>query len=73
MLLEHIVMCRFVMGNKAMALQEMSQVVSLCNQYPRLLQSHRPQIHTLIGLYAMSMNCMNEAEQQFTTAIKVTF
>lgn len=72
MLLEHIVMCRFVMGNKAMALQEMSQVVSLCNQYPRLLQSHRPQIHTLIGLYAMSMNCMNEAEQQFTTAIKLS-
>ncbi|XP_065210046.1 MAU2 chromatid cohesion factor homolog [Planococcus citri] len=72
MLLEHIVMCRFVMGNKAMALQEMSQVVSLCNQYPRLLQSHRPQIHTLIGLYAMSMNCMNAAEAQFTTAIKLS-
>lgn len=72
MLLEHIVMCRFVMGNKAQALQEMSQVVSLCNQYPRLLQSHRPQIHTLIGLYAMSTNYLNEAEQQFTTAIKVS-
>lgn len=72
-LLEHIVMCRFVMGNKVMALQEMSQVVSLCHQYPRLLQSHRPQIHTLIGLYAMSMNCMNEAEQQFVTAIKVKY
>lgn len=72
MLLEHIIMCRLVMGNKAIALQEMSQVVSLCNQYPRLLQSHRPQIHTLIGLYAMSMNCMNEAESQFTTALKVS-
>lgn len=64
-------MCRFVMGNKVMALQEMSQMVSLCHQYPRMLQSHRPQIHTLIGLYAMSMNRMNEAEQQFVTAIKV--
>lgn len=73
MLLEHIVMCRFVMGNKATALQEMSQVVTLCKQYPRLLHSHRPQIHTLIGLYAMSMNCMNAAEVQFTTAIKVNF
>ncbi|KAK7586267.1 hypothetical protein V9T40_004143 [Parthenolecanium corni] len=71
-LLEHIVMCRFVMGNKVMALQEMSQMVSLCHQYPRLLQSHRPQIHTLIGLYAMSMNFMNEAEQQFVTAIKLS-
>ncbi|KAL1463312.1 hypothetical protein WDU94_015074 [Cyamophila willieti] len=72
MLLEHIVMCRLVMGNKSIALQEMSQVISLCHQHPPLLQTHRPQLHTLLGLYAMSMNCMEAAEAQFTAALRLS-
>ncbi|GFR91670.1 MAU2 chromatid cohesion factor homolog, partial [Elysia marginata] len=46
MLLEHIIMCRLIMGNKSIAIQE--------------------------GLYAMSMNCMEAAEAQFKTALKMT-
>ncbi|XP_026684034.1 MAU2 chromatid cohesion factor homolog [Diaphorina citri] len=72
MLLEHIVMCRLVMGNKSIALQEMSQVISLCHQHPPLLVTHRPQLHTLLGLYAMSMNCMEAAEAQFTAALRLS-
>lgn len=72
MLLEHIIMCRLVMGNKSLALQEISQACTLCHQNPRLLQTHRPQLHTLLGLYAMSMNCIEAAEQQFSAAVSVS-
>lgn len=72
MLLEHIVMCRLVMGNKSTALAEISQACQLCRQQPKLLQGHRPQLHTLIGLYAMSMNCMEAAEAQFLAALRVS-
>lgn len=69
MLLEHIIMCRLVMGNKTQALQEISNAVALCQQHPRLLERHCPQLHTLLGLYSMSMNRMDAAEAQFTAAL----
>lgn len=65
-------MCRLVMGNKSLALQEISQACALCHQNPRLLATHRPQLHTLLGLYAMSMNCIDAAEAQFTAAVSVS-
>lgn len=64
-------MCRLVMGNKSVALAEISQACQLCRRQPRLLQGHRPQLHALLGLYAMSMNCMEAAEAQFTAALRV--
>jgi len=54
-----------------MALQEISQACALCQHNPRLLLTHRPQLHTLLGLYAMSMNCMEAAEAQFSAALRV--
>ena len=65
-------MCRLVMGNKSTALAEISQACQLCSQQPKLLQGHRPQLHALIGLYAMSMNCMEAAEAQFLAALRVS-
>ncbi|XP_044265191.1 MAU2 chromatid cohesion factor homolog [Tribolium madens] len=69
MLLEHIIMCRLVMGNKTQALQEISSAVALCRQNAKLLETHGPQLHTLLGLYSMSMNCMEAAEAQFMAAL----
>ncbi|KAL7286945.1 hypothetical protein TKK_0018887 [Trichogramma kaykai] len=69
MLLEHIVMCRLVMGNKSLALSEISQACQVCRVQPRLMQNHRPQLHVLLGLYAMSMNCMEAAEVQLIAAL----
>lgn len=65
-------MCRLVMGNKSSALSEISQACQLCRQQPKLLQSHRAQLHVLLGLYAMSMNCMEEAEAQLLSALNVS-
>ncbi|XP_015109825.1 MAU2 chromatid cohesion factor homolog [Diachasma alloeum] len=72
MLLEHIVMCRLVMGNKSVALTEIAQACQLCRKQTRLLQGHGPQLHTLLGLYAMSMNCMEAAEAQFIATLRTT-
>lgn len=69
MLLEHIIMCRLVMGNKTMALQELGTASAICRQNPHLLVTHGPQLHTLLGLYAMSMNCLDSAEAQFVHVI----
>uniref|UniRef100_A0A669DTH6 MAU2 chromatid cohesion factor homolog n=1 Tax=Oreochromis niloticus TaxID=8128 RepID=A0A669DTH6_ORENI len=71
-LLEHIIMCRLVTGHKATALQEISQVCQLCQQSPRLFTNHAAQLHTLLGLYCISVNCMDNAEAQFTAALQMT-
>uniref|UniRef100_A0A7N8XPI8 MAU2 chromatid cohesion factor homolog n=1 Tax=Mastacembelus armatus TaxID=205130 RepID=A0A7N8XPI8_9TELE len=71
-LLEHIIMCRLVTGHKATALQEISQVCQLCQQSPRLFANHAAQLHTLLGLYCISVNCMDNAEAQFTAALQMT-
>lgn len=52
-------------------LQEIAQAAELCRLNPTLQVSHGPQLHTLLGLYAMTMNCLEEAEMQFTVAIQV--
>ncbi|XP_076465078.1 MAU2 chromatid cohesion factor homolog isoform X2 [Babylonia areolata] len=70
MLLEHIIMCRLIMGHKSVAIQEIFQACHVCQQQPHLFTMHGAQIHTLIGLYAMSMNCMEAAEAQFKTALE---
>uniref|UniRef100_UPI00358F59A7 MAU2 chromatid cohesion factor homolog n=1 Tax=Myxine glutinosa TaxID=7769 RepID=UPI00358F59A7 len=72
MLLEHIIMCRLVTGHKALALQEISQACQLCQHLPRLFSTHAAQLHTLLGLYSVSVNCMDSAEAQFTTALRLT-
>uniref|UniRef100_A0A3B4UVL6 MAU2 chromatid cohesion factor homolog n=1 Tax=Seriola dumerili TaxID=41447 RepID=A0A3B4UVL6_SERDU len=71
-LLEHIIMCRLVTGHKATALQEISQVCQLCQLSPRLFTNHAAQLHTLLGLYCISVNCMDNAEAQFTAALQMT-
>uniref|UniRef100_A0A8C5E2Q6 MAU2 chromatid cohesion factor homolog n=1 Tax=Gouania willdenowi TaxID=441366 RepID=A0A8C5E2Q6_GOUWI len=71
-LLEHIIMCRLVTGHKATALQEISQVCQLCQQSPRLFTNHAAQLHTLLGLYCISVNCMDNAEAQFSAALRLT-
>ncbi|KAL8615922.1 hypothetical protein ACOMHN_034598 [Nucella lapillus] len=70
MLLEHIIMCRLIMGHKSVAIQEIFQACHVCQQQPHLFTMHGAQIHSLIGLYAMSMNCMEAAEAQFKTALE---
>ena len=70
LLLEHIAMCRLVMGNRTLAIKETILALQICWQDVKLQTRHRPLIHTLLGLYAMSMNCVEDAEKQLLTVLK---
>ena len=73
LLMEHIVQCRLVTGNKEGAVQEIGNLCRLLQSNQLLLQRHRAQLHTMLGLYAMSMNCMDAAENQFNAALRVSY
>ncbi|KAA3674624.1 MAternally affected uncoordination, partial [Paragonimus westermani] len=70
-LLEHTAMGRLVMGVQTTAAQDIGQACRLCQANPPLMYKRLPQLHTLVGLYAMSMNCMNHAENQFKYALRL--
>lgn len=73
-MLEHIVMCRLVMGNRTLAIQEISNAKNVCltSSNKELLKTHSPQLHCLLGLYSMGVNCFNEAEAQFSVCVQET-
>ena len=72
LLLEHLILCRLVMGQKGQAIKEVATAAQLCSSgSPRLLATHSAQLHTLLGLYSMSMNCLEAAEAQFNCALRV--
>ena len=60
------------MGQKGQAIREVATAAQLCaTGPPRLLATHSAQLHTLLGLYAMSMNSMDAAEAQLNMALRV--
>lgn len=69
LLLEHVSMCHLVMGNKSTAIKETVQALQLCYNNPRLKSRHKGNIHTLLGLYAMSMIQFDDAVNQFNRVI----
>lgn len=61
------------MGQKGQAIREVATAAQLCTTGPpRLLATHSAQLHTLLGLYAMSMNCLEAAEAQLNAALRVS-
>ncbi|XP_055703771.1 MAU2 chromatid cohesion factor homolog [Phlebotomus papatasi] len=73
-LMENIIMCRLVMGNKFIAIQEISFARDICLQSPnsRLAVTHSAQLHCLLGLYSMSISLFEHAERQFISCIEET-
>lgn len=69
-LLEHVIICRMVQGHMPQAIKEISQVYQIAQHDGKLLTCHHSVVHTLLGLYAMSMNLMDSAEKQFNAAIE---
>ncbi|UXI16012.1 threonine-tRNA ligase [Sarcoptes scabiei] len=70
-LLEHIAMCRLVMGNRTLAIKEIVQALNICYRDPKLKFRHKPLIHSLLGMYAMSMNITDSAEHQLTLSLNL--
>lgn len=73
-LLEHIIMCHLVMGNKSLAIKEISSARQVClmSNNKSLLARHSAQLHCLLGLYSMSTSLFDYAEKQFTACIQET-
>ncbi|KAH8312454.1 hypothetical protein KR044_010813, partial [Drosophila immigrans] len=73
-LLEHIVMCRMVMGNRELAIREIAAARDVCLAAPHrnLLKRHSAQLHCLIGLYSMSTSFFEHAERQFLVCVSET-
>ncbi|XP_045603742.1 MAU2 chromatid cohesion factor homolog isoform X1 [Procambarus clarkii] len=72
LLLEHSVMCHLIIGSKAQAIKEIAKVCQLLQQDAKQLQAHRAQLHTLLAVYAMSMNNSSAAEVQFNAALRTS-
>ncbi|XP_039958716.1 MAU2 chromatid cohesion factor homolog [Bactrocera neohumeralis] len=73
-LLEHIVMCRMVMGNRILAITEIAAARDVCIASPNrgLLRRHSAQLHCLLGLYSMSTSFYEHAERQFIACVMET-
>lgn len=71
-LLEHIAMCHLVTGNRATAIKETVQALNICYRDPKLKFRHKPLIHALLGMYAMSMNITDTAENQLSMSLSVS-
>merc|ERR1712121_351463 len=67
-----MIQCRLVMGNKTKAGSELGILTKLLSSSTQLMEHHRAQLHTLLGLYAMSMNCMEAAESQLNAALRTS-
>ena len=52
------------------AVQDIGKACKICAQDPKLSTMVKPVVHSLLGLYGMSMNLMAEAEEQFKKAIR---
>ena len=50
MLIEHMIQCRLVMGNKTKAVSELGLLTKLLANNSTLFTHHRAQLHTLLGL-----------------------
>jgi MAternally affected uncoordination len=70
-LLENIIMCRLVMGNKSVAIKEIALAKDVCLSSPNksILRRHSAQLHCLLGLYSMSTSLFDIAERQFLVCI----
>uniref|UniRef100_A0A4W5RVU0 MAU2 chromatid cohesion factor homolog n=1 Tax=Hucho hucho TaxID=62062 RepID=A0A4W5RVU0_9TELE len=69
-LLEHIIMCRLVTGHKATALQEVWNMLNVHTNSCKWIDFHDADCFP--GLYCLSVNCMDNAEAQFTAALRLT-
>lgn len=72
LLLEHSAMCRMVVGQPSIAIQDVARMCQIVQAKPKLFTTHESQLHTLLGLYGMIMREPDAAEKQFNTALRVT-
>lgn len=72
MFLEHMAQSHLIMCERKAALQKINEGCRLCVTYPQIpvIVRHTTQMHTLLGMYCMSMNFMDDAEKHLQIATK---
>ncbi|XP_028411289.1 MAU2 chromatid cohesion factor homolog [Dendronephthya gigantea] len=68
LLLENVIVSHVIEGQSNHAIKQVANAFRACS--PRLMNSHNSMLHTLLGLYSMSMNQMEFAEFQFRVALR---
>ena len=72
MFLENQIRCSIAMGNRCQALTHLGEAFQLCDQDSKLMGSHAPQLHCLLGIYSFSVNCKDLAISQFNQSLQST-
>merc|ERR1719431_1945177 len=72
LLVSHTALCQLVVGSKTQALTAIVRLTHLLKSRPALAQAHTAQVHTLLGLYAMTVNNLPKAETQFLSALRTS-
>lgn len=72
MLVENQIRCNLAMGNKTAALKQIGEAFQICEKDLKLFNSYLPQLHCLVGLYALATNLRDAAINQFNMSLKLT-
>uniref|UniRef100_A0A1I8GL81 MAU2 chromatid cohesion factor homolog n=2 Tax=Macrostomum lignano TaxID=282301 RepID=A0A1I8GL81_9PLAT len=68
-ILEQSFQCHLVSGNRVAALEQAATSLRICSANSSLFQRRGPHCHAMLGLYAMTTNCLGAAESQFRRAL----
>ena len=72
MFLENIIRCNISIGNRCSAARNLGDIFQVCQVEIRLMNSFNPQLHCLVGLYALSVNLKEQAMTHFNISLKNT-
>lgn len=72
MFLENMIRVNICMGNRCTAVRHIGDAFQLCDKDSRLMNCYAPQLHCLVGLYALSMNLKEQALSHFSQSLKNT-
>lgn len=72
MFLENMIRCNISTGNRCSAARNLSDIFQVCQLEIRLINSFSPQLHCLVGLYALSLNLKEQALTHFNISLKNT-
>jgi MAternally-affected-uncoordination protein len=72
MIVENQIRCSIAMGDKCQAVKQIGDAFLLCERDVKLFKSYSPQLHCLLGVYALATNCTDAAISQFNLSLKST-
>ncbi|OQV20591.1 MAU2 chromatid cohesion factor-like protein [Hypsibius exemplaris] len=69
---QNLIPASLTSGRLNQALEEVSQYVALCAKDPKALQTHKNQLHTMLGMCALQFGYYDVAESQLNLAYRLS-